>query len=52
MFLILFKSRDCYKNNPDISHFAPVEVHLQDKHLGAELLDQRLGACTIVTDIA
>lgn len=29
-------------NHPGISHFALVEDHMQEKHLGAELLDKRV----------
>lgn len=38
--------------NLDTSHFALVEVHLKDKHLEAELLDQTLCAHVVLRDTA
>lgn len=39
-------------NNPEISHFALVGHHMQEKHLGAELLDKRSFVCIMVMNIA
>lgn len=37
-------------NTLDISNFAPVEVHLQYKHVWVNLLDQMLFAYIIMMD--